>query len=267
MNQIYLDLTKQFNDCKLRAIICSGQAVVLHRLAIMSKDGDWILKEDEESLRHVLGVLSRRKAHYRFGAPLDIRWMSGGWSSHLEFGHERLRVRTDFFTRPPRISPSELPRLFAEQESSDPPFVGLVDLARMKKTNREKDYVVIGELARRMSDVRDQLRYSRSARDIEAITGERPDLAVELVKERPVLSAIPRGRSALEAALDAERRELIHLNEARLEAYRRSASRWSEVWAEVQRETDGMDLLEAHEHLVKRAESALPLRVDLESTR
>ena len=30
---IYLDLTREFNRGRLRTIICSGQAVVLHRLA------------------------------------------------------------------------------------------------------------------------------------------------------------------------------------------------------------------------------------------
>jgi len=33
---------------RLRAILASGQAVVLYRLAIMSKDGDWILREETE---------------------------------------------------------------------------------------------------------------------------------------------------------------------------------------------------------------------------
>jgi hypothetical protein len=51
---IYVRLTAEFNAGRLRAIISSGQAVVLHRLAIMSKDGDWILREDEEATRHVL---------------------------------------------------------------------------------------------------------------------------------------------------------------------------------------------------------------------
>lgn len=75
---IYLELTNKFNINKLRAIISSGQAVVLHRLAIMSKDGDWIIKEDSETMRHILEKLSEYKAHYRFGAPLDARWMTGG---------------------------------------------------------------------------------------------------------------------------------------------------------------------------------------------
>jgi hypothetical protein len=47
---IYLELTREFNQGKTRVIISSGQAVVLHRLAIMSKDGDWIVRENHEDL-------------------------------------------------------------------------------------------------------------------------------------------------------------------------------------------------------------------------
>ena len=101
---IYLDLTEKFNEECVRAVICSGQAVVLHHLAVMSKDGDWILREKQADLDYVLNVLSARGAVYRFGAPLDIRWMQGGWSSHFEFSSDKLRVRTDFFTRPPRLT-------------------------------------------------------------------------------------------------------------------------------------------------------------------
>src|SRR5438128_707625 len=121
---IYLDLTREFNAGRLRAVICSGQAAVLHRLAIASKDGDWILREDQESLAHVLGVLAAHGARYRFGAPFDVRWMSGGWSAHFEFRGDETRVRTDFFTRPPRVSAADLARLWKEQEGRDPPFTG-----------------------------------------------------------------------------------------------------------------------------------------------
>jgi hypothetical protein len=37
---IYLERTRKFNTGRVRAILAGGQAVVLHRLAIMSKDGD-----------------------------------------------------------------------------------------------------------------------------------------------------------------------------------------------------------------------------------
>lgn len=41
-------------------IITSGQAVVLHKLAIMSKDGDWIVREDEESLNYIIKSLEEQ---------------------------------------------------------------------------------------------------------------------------------------------------------------------------------------------------------------
>jgi hypothetical protein len=92
----------------------------LLRLAIASKDGDWILREDQEALDHVLGELERRGARYRFGAPLDLRWLRGGWSCHFEFPHQGTRIRTDFFSRPPRLSPTRLAKLWQEQEGKTP---------------------------------------------------------------------------------------------------------------------------------------------------
>ena len=68
MDNPYIRLTHAFNERRLRAILASGQAVVLYRLAIMSKDGDWILKEEEEALAHVIATLARHGARYRYGA-------------------------------------------------------------------------------------------------------------------------------------------------------------------------------------------------------
>jgi hypothetical protein len=62
---VYIELTNQLNLGKKRAILSSGQAVVLHRLAVMSKDGDWILREERETAEHVLNVLSSHAARYR----------------------------------------------------------------------------------------------------------------------------------------------------------------------------------------------------------
>lgn len=256
---IYLDLTRELNAGAVRAILSSGQAVVLHRLAIMSKDGDWILREDADTMWHVLQVLETHGARYRFGAPLDVRWMRGGWSSHLEFAHAGLRIRTDLVTRPPRLSAADLDGLWRAAECQDVPYVDLRRLAELKKTNREKDYVVIGELARRMSEPRDQLLYSRSARDILALAQRFPALVSELSAARPLLAHVEKGRAALETALDAERRTLIRRNEDRLRAYLDAAQAWRAAWPEVERQTSGMALTQAHAVVVRRAEGLLPL--------
>lgn len=255
---IYIELTKAFNRGKVRSVICSGQAAVLHQLAIMSKDGDWIIREDEESLHHVMKVLSDFQARYRFGAPFDIRWVKGGWSSHFEFRSPSMRVRTDFFTRPPRMSPSDLKRLWKEHESSDLPFVNLKDLAELKKTNREKDYVVIGEIARLMKDPREQLLYSRSARDIINLAGKQPGLITEAAKQRPLLEKFSEGREKLEELLDKEKRALIRANENRLAIYLKAAEKWTTLWPSFEKEISGKPLFEAHQQMIQRAEGVLP---------
>jgi hypothetical protein len=258
---IYLQLTDEFNTGRLRAVICSGQAAVLHRVAIMSKDGDWILREDQECCGYILNVLEQHGAHYRFGAPLDVRWLSHGWSVHFEFAHDALRVRTDFFTRPPRLNQSELEAMWQEQSGHRLPYLNLVQLARMKQTDREKDYVVIGELARRMSEPSDQIRYSRSALDLIRLGGQYPELIKQITTERPLLAEIPEGRESLEAALDAERRALIRANEERLSRYEAAASRWMERWPKVAELIQGLPLSKAHRLFVPEAETCLPMRV------
>jgi len=260
---IYLALTEAFNrGGRLRAVICSGQAVVLHRLAVMSKDGDWILREDEESIAHVLGVLADFGASPRFGAPLDLTWLRAGWSSHFEFAYEGLRIRTDFFTRPPRLSESDLDRIWQEQEGRDPPFVDPVDLVRIKMTQREKDYPVIGELARLMPETGDQMRYSRSARDLVRLCAEAPALATELSRERPLLKLAAGDAPDLDRlaeALDAERRNLIKLDAARIAAYEEAAAPWRAQWPEVRREIEGLPLGEAHRIVTSKARACLPI--------
>ena len=45
------------------------------------------------------------------------RWMAGGLSAHFEFRSGTLRVRTDFVTRPPRLQPDWLARLWKTIQS------------------------------------------------------------------------------------------------------------------------------------------------------
>ena len=274
-DNIYGRLTREFNVGQLRCIVSSGQAVVLHQLAMMSKDGDWIVREDAQSLSYVLQVLAAHNARYRLGAPLDVRWMSGGWSAHFEFRQTQSdfnspqRVRTDFVTRPPRLSPDELAQLWREQEARAAnealPVVDLACLAQLKQTDRERDYAVIGELARRMTDAREQLLYSRSARDLMELAAQHPALCQELQAQRPILTHLNASRDAIETALDAERRQMMRRNEARLAAYMKAAQNWYANWPQLSRELDALPLLQAHEIIVKRASALLPVRVENEN--
>jgi hypothetical protein len=148
--------------------------------------------------------------------------------------------------------------LWREQASSALPLVDARRLIEIKKTNREKDYAVIGELARLLDDPREQLLGSRSARYLLALAAAHPDLVMDLAAERPALTQAAAGLEALESALDAERRVLMKADERRLQRYMTAAAAWAARWRAVEAEIGDLPLSRAHATLVARAESVLP---------
>lgn len=258
----YLLLTATFNaGGRVRAVLSSGQAVVWHRLAVMSKDGDWIVREDAADLAHILEMLAQRGARYRFGAPLDVRWLQAGWSSYLEFPDGRLRIRTDFVSRPPRIDGQRLARIWQRAGECQPAVIDIPDLIEIKKTNREKDYVIIGELARRLVDPADQMRESRSPRDLLALAERHPELVQPLVVHCPALAALFEGEESLATALDAERRAQIRANERRLQRYISAAEPLAATWPALGARLARLPLLQAHRQFIDAALSLLPTTV------
>jgi hypothetical protein len=131
-------------------------------------------------------------------------------------------------------------------------------LAELKKTNREKDYAVIGELARQMENPRLEALYSRSARDLMRLAQDHPGAVREAAVERPLLSRIGQGREEIERLLDEERRALIRKNEDRLDRYVNAAARWGAEWTRVSKEIAGLPLTDAHEIMATRAAEYLP---------
>jgi hypothetical protein len=252
VENLYFDLTRELNAEGSIAVLASGQAVVFYRLAIMSKDGDWILRETVAACRRVLDVLGRRGARYRPGAPLDVRWLAQGWSSHFELFDDRgRRIRCDFVTRPPRISPAELRDAFA---AAAPVLVIPIEpLIRMKQTQRAKDYPVIGELARLLPP----------DREVELTTD--PDRVLSLApvhgkaSKRRAVQAAREGRSrddvVVELAREADRMQAV--DRARLERYRAAAEPYLRELHSS--EIDSLDLPEAHRRAVEIAQRTLPL--------
>lgn len=177
MENIYFALTEAFNREAPTVALASGQAVVFYRIAIMSKDGDWVIRETPDACERVLSELEVRGARYRAGAPLDVRWLAGGWSSHFEFFDDRRRrIRCDFVSRPPRVPDASLAALFDTTGRNRLVAVDPESLILMKQTQRAKDYAVIAELAALLSP----------AREIELTTD--PDRILALAAAEPFLA-------------------------------------------------------------------------------
>ncbi|MFP5287725.1 MAG: hypothetical protein ACLGI9_18455 [Thermoanaerobaculia bacterium] len=251
---IYFKLTEELNAEGTVAVLASGQAVVYYKIAMMSKDGDWILKETPEACRRVLEVLGQRGARYRPGAPLDVRWLAGGWSSHFEFvDPESRRIRCDFLTRPPRVSSEDVAPLFEAKPGESLLVVGLEPLIRMKQTQRAKDYPVIGELARLLPP----------EREIEWTTD--PDRILALApfhgrnSQRPPVRVARAGGSREDVVVELAR-ELDRLQQQdrrRVERYRVAAEPFTREFLTAR--IGDMELTEAHAQICQLAERWLPL--------
>ncbi len=254
MGNIYFELTEEFNAKGLDVVLTSGQAVVYYRIAMMSKDGDWVLREDPAACSRILDVLAARKARYRPGAPLDVRWLSGGWSSHFQFEDAQARrVRCDFLSRPPRVDRSLLRRLFSQAGGTEKLLVlDLESLILTKKTQRQKDYSVIAELARLLPAERELLHTTDPDR-ILALAHRHGGTMDRL----PVKTALKGGnREEVVVALAREANGQQELDRHRLEVYEAAGGTYL---AEFHRKgIQDLPLVEAHQEAVALAARLLP---------
>jgi hypothetical protein len=256
---IYFELTEAFNATTSNVVLASGQAVVYYRIAIMSKDGDWIIREASDACAGVLAELEARGATYRPAAPLDVRWLAGGWSSHFQFSDERARrVRCDFMSRPPRVARATLAALFSGTPA--PPALHVVDvptLIALKQTQRGKDYAVIGELAARLPP----------EQEIEVTTD--PDRILALApafgrtSSRPAVRAarqVAADRRAVVVAIAEEIDDLQQADRRRVAAYDAAGQPFLQACREAA--VSAMPLQVAHVRMVEMAERLLPRLVN-----
>jgi len=262
MGNIYFELTERFNAKEINVVLTSGQAVVYYRIAMMSKDGDWIIREDPAACSWVLDVLAARKARYRPGAPLDVRWLAGGWSSHFQFqdAHAR-RVRCDFLSRPPRVEPSVLRRLFSPAGGAEKLVVlDLESLILTKKTQRQKDYSVIAELARLLPEERELLHTTDPDRILALAHRHGGTMAGTMagtMDRLPVKTALKGGnREEVVVALAREANSQQELDKHRLEIYEAAGGKYLEEFHRMG--IQDLPLVEAHQEAVALAARLMP---------
>jgi len=248
----YFELTREFNRHGTIAILSSGQAVVYYRLAIMSKDGDWILRETPEACERVRAILSSLGARHRPAAPLDVRWLGGGWSSHFEYAdaHGR-RLRCDFVSRPPRIFPEALDDLFRDAATGDLPVIDRPTLLRLKQTGRAKDYAVIGELARQLPPDEEILWTT----DVDRILDLAPKFGGQSSRASVQAAAAGASRAEVVSTLAQEIDDLQMTDRRRVAVYQKAAEPYL---AAFRREgVDRLPLDQAHSAACRLAESLL----------
>jgi hypothetical protein len=263
MENPYFALHKEFRRAGAEVLVSSGQACVAFGIAAFSRDGDWIIREDEQSCDAVLSVLESHGATYRLGVPLHPNWLRRGLTSHLEFKlTDGFRMRTDFCSRPPRVA--DIEQMWTRAVSDGQvDVVDVESLINLKQTRRLRDYSMIGALA-----------------EVAGLEGNVPELALcHLQDYESLLRAVQKwpaeaaacsreavdllcsgaSRAAVVAAIAVEQDGRMRADQARIEAmqaaYGDYARRFGKLRAAWRRDETG--LTEQHRQLMIHAQ---PLR-------
>lgn len=222
----------------IKAVLTSGMACVEYGLQQNTKDTDWILALDGIArLVELLGELERGvsganwRVSYRglFGAPVEREYLEGGWTSHLvaRESPESADRHLDFFGHPPRMGPAW--RLTAESGIASRDVV-----ARMKKTDRPKDWPLVNGLAVQafFEGEPEAVLHLREPGILQDAWSRIPaDMREGFARERPLLAALPElDEASLERLLLIEQMLWQCVNRERYLVYQRAWKEFYRAW-------------------------------------
>lgn len=222
-------------------LMMGGQACILYGAGEFSRDLDVVLAARPEGFERLCASAEALRATPIAVPPLRLDLLERGHVVHLRCERaDTAGLRLDVTTRPPRIGdPSALWDRAAEVATPDGerlPVLGLADLVATKKTQRDKDWAIIGalidaDIARHPGAGTAQRRlWLQEARDA--------DVLLSLVVSDPALAAeVAAERSAVRAAL-AGNREQLELELAYEQIRGRAADRV--YWAPLIKEQEEM---------------------------
>ena len=197
-----------------------GQACVFYGAAEFSRDCDIVIVADDENLARLNAALSALNAECIAVPPHERQYLERGHAVHFRCQHpEALRIRLDVMTRMRGCdSFAEMWERRLTLEDADGTvyeILGIEDLVKAKKTQRDKDWPMIRRLIDahyeefKANPADEQVRFwfseSRTPETLISLTAEYPLLFREVLRHRPLLSeALAASKSALQQELARE---------------------------------------------------------------
>jgi hypothetical protein len=197
-----------------------GQACVFYGAAEFSRDCDIVIVASESNLSRLADALDELQATCIAVPPMDAAHLERGHAVHFRCKHpEADGIRLDIMTKMRGCDDFDTlwdqRTTIQDAEGVVYELLGIEDLVRAKKTQRDKDWPMIRRLVDSHYDqnrdeptedrVRFWLRESRTPEVLIRVAAEHPELLKEVMKQRPLLvETLGASRTALQQALDKE---------------------------------------------------------------
>lgn len=219
--RFYLTLVNTLRARGVTCAITSGMACVSYGIVPTTADCDVLCVPDGAAqVLQTLGevALGEARAQYRgtVGAPMEPRWLSGGWTCHFYWNGPTEQAYLDIFGIPPRGSTAwaeEIQGVYASPHT----------VAEMKRTQRDRDWPVATSLGARLLE-RGDLRGWLDIFDADLLTSliARVPCPAEVVARRPLLQLALARDSRLKQAVRVEQEFWHELDRQRLAIYQKA---------------------------------------------
>lgn len=204
----------------VQGLLIGGQACILYGAAEFSRDLDFVILLSPDNLDRIGALLADLDAQLVAVPPLAPEFLERGHFVHFRCGRPEVDgVRIDVATRLRGVAPFE--ELWKRRRAFELPGLGPVDvlalgdLVASKKTQRDKDWVMLRRLlevdylTHRASPPPDRvefwLRELRTPELLAEVARQHGSMALRLSERRPLLeAALSEDRDALEGGLLAE---------------------------------------------------------------
>ena len=215
-----LKVLSTLSSHRVQYLLMGGQACVFYGAAEFSRDTDVAVLAAPDNLARLKEALAELQVDCIAVPPFAVEYLLRGHAIHFRCRHPEARnMRVDVMAVMRGVAPfDELwPRrtAFEAEAGTRVEVMGLDDLVRAKKTQRDKDWSMLRRLveanvmAHRDGPTPQQiafwLREGRTAALLIALAGQYPDRSAAAVASRPLLEfAIVGDEIALTAALQEE---------------------------------------------------------------
>jgi len=177
---------------RVKCLLIGGQACIIYGAAEFSRDSDFVILSNSENLQRLKKALDCLKAELIYVPRLEAKYLNRGHACHFRCHRKDVKgLRIDVISKLRGCDPfdklSERKNVISLEGGNTIDVLGLQDLVQSKKTQRDKDWLMLKRLVYNDIIIRKYnapkghiLWWLEECRD--------PDLLIELVNKYPKLS-------------------------------------------------------------------------------
>jgi len=203
-----LKVLSTFKSHKVKSLLIGGQACIIYGAAEFSRDSDFIILCEDDNLERLKGALNSMKAELIYVPPLEVSYLERGHACHFRCKAKDVEgLRVDVISKLRGCDSFyklwERKKTVSIKKGGVVNVIGLKDLVQSKKTQRDKDWLMLKRLVENdillnennpsAEKIKWWLLESRDAESLVKLGKEYPKILKENISLRPLLSWVVAG--------------------------------------------------------------------------